>query len=123
MIKSIAFTVYPVKEMERARRFYEDSLGLKLARLMEEGGQAWVEYDLPGGTFAITTFAEGISPSAEAGGSIGFEVDEIDALVTKLRGRGVIVKIEPFSTPVCRMAVVLDTEGNAVTLHQVTKEW
>ncbi len=61
--------------------------------------------------------------SADAGGSIGFEVDDVDALVTDLRARGVTVKVEPFSTPICRMAVVLDSEGNAVTLHQVTKEW
>ncbi|HXF94257.1 MAG TPA: VOC family protein, partial [Nitrospiraceae bacterium] len=48
--------MYPVTDMSRARRFYEEALGLKLARIMEEGGQAWAEYDLPGGTFAITTF-------------------------------------------------------------------
>ena len=123
MVKSIAFMMYPVRDMPRARRFYEEALGLTLARIMEEGGQAWAEYDLPGGTVAITTFAEGISPSAEAGGSIGFEVDDVDALVTKLRARGVTIKVEPFTTPVCRMAVVLDSEGNAVTLHQATKEW
>ena len=28
MIQSIAFTAYPVADMERARRFYEDVLGL-----------------------------------------------------------------------------------------------
>jgi predicted enzyme related to lactoylglutathione lyase len=33
-----------------------------------------------------------------------------------------MIKIEPFSTPVCRMVVVLDSEGNAVALHQVTQE-
>ncbi len=27
MIKHIAFTMYPVTDMERARRFYEDTLG------------------------------------------------------------------------------------------------
>ncbi len=123
MVTAIAFMMYPVTDMSRARRFYEEALGLKLARIMEEGGQAWAEYDLPGGTFAITTFVEGVHPSAEAGGSIGFEVDDVDALIAKLRARGVTVKVEPFSTPVCRMAVVLDPEGNAVTLHQVTKAW
>ncbi len=63
MVKAVAFMMYPVKDMASARRFYEEALGLKLARIMEEGGQAWAEYDLPGGTFAITTFAEGISLS------------------------------------------------------------
>ena len=71
----------------------------------------------------IATLAEGVSPSANAGGGIGFEVDNVDAMVTTLRGKGTTVKLEPFSTPVCRMAVILDPEGNALTLHQATQNW
>jgi predicted enzyme related to lactoylglutathione lyase len=67
--------------------------------------------------------AEGVNPSADTGGSIAFEVDDVDGSVNALRAEGVRVKLEPFSTPVCRMAVVLDPEGNAVTLHQVTQPW
>lgn len=120
MVKAIAFTMYPVKDMARARRFYEQDLGLPLARSFQD---AWVEYDLDGGAFAITTMAEGVSPSADAGGSIAFEVDDVDELVNALRAQGVRVKLEPFSTPVCRGAVILDPEGNAVILHQVTQPW
>lgn len=119
MITSIAFTVYPVTDIARARRFYETDLGLTVARFLD----VWVEYDLPGGCFAITTIAECGSPSAGAGGSIAFEVDDVDALVAQLRAKGVPIKLEPFDTPVCRVAVVLDPEGNAVMLHKVTKEW
>lgn len=32
MIKHIAFTLYPVTDMARARRFYEETLGLRLTR-------------------------------------------------------------------------------------------
>ncbi len=120
MMTSIAFTVYPVTDIARARRFYETDLGLTVARVFED---AWVEYDLPGGCFAITTIAECGSPSASAGGSIAFEGDDVDALVAQLRAKGVPIKLEPFDTPVCRGAVVLDPEGNAVILHKVTKEW
>ena len=122
MIKHIAFTMYPVTDMARARRFYEETLGLQLAR-REAHEFEWVEYDLDGGTFALSNVKEGGVPSADAGGSIAFEVQSVDETVEQLRAKGVRVKLEPLSTPVCRLAVILDSEGNALTLHQVTQPW
>lgn len=113
-VKHIAFTLYSVKDMAKARRFYEEDLGLKLTNNFR--GQ-WVEYHLDNGCFAITTMAEDVAPSANSGGSIAFEVDDVDAVVNKLRVKKAVVKMEPFSTPVCRMAVVLDPEGNALSIH------
>jgi predicted enzyme related to lactoylglutathione lyase len=117
-IKKIAFTLYPVRDIARARRFYEQDLGL--VKTGEFVGGRWIEYDLAGGCFALTDLVDDLQPSASAGGSIAFEVDDVDGLVATLRGKGVTVKAEPFSSPVCRMAVILDSEGNALTLHQVT---
>lgn len=118
MIKKVAFTVYPVVDMPRARRFYEENLGLKSGANHEE---RWVEYDLPGGgCFAITTMAEGVQPSAVAGGSVAFEVDDLAKLVSALKQRHVKIKIDIFETPVCKMAVAIDSEGNAFILHQIT---
>jgi predicted enzyme related to lactoylglutathione lyase len=122
MIKHIAFTMYPVTDMARARRFYEETLGLQLAR-REAHEFEWIEYDLDGGTFALSNVKEGGVPSADAGGSIAFEVQSVDEMVEQLRAKGVRVKLEPLSTPVCRLAVILDSEGNAITLHQVTQLW
>ena len=67
MIKHIAFTMYPVTDMVRARRVYEDTLGLRLTRC-EASEFEWVEYDLDGGTFALTDLKQGGAPSAETGG-------------------------------------------------------
>lgn len=122
MVKHIAFTMYPVTDMARARRFYEETLGLRLTR-REVREFEWVEYDLDGGTLALTDLKEGSAPSAEAGGSIAFEVQNVDEMVEQLRAKGARIKLEPLSTPVCRLAVILDSEGNAVTLHQVTQAW
>ncbi len=118
MIKKIAFTMYPVKNMERARHFYENILGIEVSKISAQG--AWVEYDLPGGgCFVITTLAQDVSPSANAGGSIAFEVENLEELVNKLKLQQVQFKLDIFSSPVCRMAVILDSEGNAITLHQL----
>ncbi len=60
MLKKVAFTMYPVQDMKRARSFYEETLGLAV-------GGSWVEYDLPsGGCFAITALAEGVQPSTHS---------------------------------------------------------
>lgn len=118
MFRKVAFTMYPVVDMPRARRFYEETLGLKLGVNYEE---RWVEYDLPqGGCLAITTMAEGVMPSSNAGGSIAFEVDDVAKLIKELKTKGVKFKLDIFETPVCKMAVILDSEGNAITLHQCT---
>jgi predicted enzyme related to lactoylglutathione lyase len=120
MLKKVAFTMYPVQDIKRARSFYEEQLGLTVGRI--SAGGSWVEYDLPGGgCFAITTLAEGVKPSSNAGGSIAFEVDNLDDIVSKLKSDGIKFKLDIFSSPVCRMAVILDSEGNAVALHQLNK--
>ncbi len=116
MLKKIAFTMIPVKDMIRARRFYEETLGLKLS---SDFGGTWVEYDLPeGGCIALTNMATGVNPSSTAGMSVGFEVEDVVALCSKLKKLGVIEKLPLFETPVCKMAVFLDSEGNAFTVHQ-----
>jgi predicted enzyme related to lactoylglutathione lyase len=116
VIERIAFTVYPVTDMKRARRFYEEELGLQLSTKPHD---VWVEYDPPGGCFALSTT---MKPSDAGGGVIAFEVENVDALTEKLRARGTPVKMEPIQTPVCRMALVTDPEGNRVLLHQLLKK-
>lgn len=118
MLKKIAFTMYPVMDINRARNFYEKTLGLKVGKI--SAGGSWVEYDLPdGGCFAITTLAKNVKPSSDSGGSIAFEVEDLDLLVGRLKSEDVKFKLDIFSSPVCRMAVILDSEGNSVTLHQL----
>ena len=77
-------------------------------------------YDLSGGgCFAITTLAEGVKPSAHSGGSIAFEVDDLDELIKQLKANDVKFKLDIFPSPVCRMAIIIDSEGNAIMLHEL----
>ena len=114
VIKEIAFVVYPVSDVPRARRFYEATLGLKLDNNWED---KWVEYDVNGVAFAITSWLPDNQPGAP-GGNIAFEVDDLDATVQSLKTGGVKFLKEIFATPVCRMAIVADPEGNQVILHK-----
>jgi len=64
---------------------------------------------------------ENIIPSTSSGGSIAFEVDDLDRLVREHKEKNVEFKLDNIVTPVCKMAVILDSEGNVLTLHQLTK--
>ena len=67
-----------------------------------------------------TTYpAAAVWPSDTAGGTIAFEVEDLDSLMTDLKGKGVTFKSDVIHSPVCRMAVCLDSEGNSILLHQL----
>jgi predicted enzyme related to lactoylglutathione lyase len=120
MLAKVAFTMYPIKDTARARAFYEDTLGLEVGSHSESG--TWTEYDLPGGGCLALFRTDDMQPSASAGGSIAFEVDDLDATIATLEARGVQFKAKLIHSPVCRMSVVLDSEGNALILHQLKQK-
>jgi predicted enzyme related to lactoylglutathione lyase len=119
MFKKVAFVMYPVIDVPRARTFYEETLGLKIGSHGNQGDKWWIEYDLPGGgCLALTNFT-GEQPSANSGGTVAFEVEDLDALIADLKSKKVEFKSGVIESPVCRMAVCLDSEGNSILLHQL----
>jgi predicted enzyme related to lactoylglutathione lyase len=119
MFKKVAFTMFPVKDSKRARAFYEETLGLTAGSKAPNG--VWTEYDLPGGGCLALFATQDIQPSASAGGSIALEVEDLDALIAQLKAKNVQFKAEMVHSPVCRMSVILDSEGNAIILHELKK--
>jgi predicted enzyme related to lactoylglutathione lyase len=114
MIKELAFVVYPVSDVDRARRFYERTLGL----LVETNFQnEWIEYDLKGATFAITK-ADAEHPPGAGGALVAFEVDDLGFVLERLQFLGVKRVKEMQATPVCRFAVIHDPDGNELVIHQ-----
>jgi predicted enzyme related to lactoylglutathione lyase len=118
VFKKVAFTMYPISDVARARKFYEETLGLKRGSMSNQGDTHWIEYDLPqGGCLALTNFMD--EPSSAAGGTIALEVEDIEKLMADLKAKGVTFKGDIIHSPVCRMAVCLDSEGNSILLHQL----
>ena len=92
---------------------------LKIGSHGNQGDKWWIEYDLPGGgCLALTNFTSE-QPSANSGGTVAFEVEDLDALIADLKSRKVEFKSDILDSPVCRMAVCLDSEGNSILLHQL----
>ncbi len=106
---------YMVKDAARAIDFYRDVFGLEPVRRYPENRGA--EYEFPDGTaFGLWGGGEKVMPFQPSNGIL-FAVDDFDAAVEAVKGRGIAVFME-IETPVCRMAMINDTEGNIVTLHE-----
>jgi predicted enzyme related to lactoylglutathione lyase len=104
--------MYPVTDVARAVAFYRDGLGLKKAGL---DNQAWVEFEIAGGTFGIGNFEQVGKPGSAQ--SLALEVAELATYCEALAKRG-IEATPPHELANCRIAVVRDPDGNQVWLHE-----
>jgi catechol 2,3-dioxygenase-like lactoylglutathione lyase family enzyme len=127
-----AITKLPAQDLDRARDFYRDKLDLTPVEEREGG----LRYLCASGEFHLF-----LSTGAASGEStqLGFEVDDIDAVVADLRARGVvfeefdipgfevvdgIVKVEGNYTSKGtgeRGAFFRDSEGNLLALGEPTR--
>lgn len=126
-----AITKLPAQDLDRARRFYRDRLGLDPVE-EREGGLRYV--------CGTTEFHVFLSSGSASGTStqMGFEVDDLDRVLTELRERD--LRFETFDIPNFtvdgdvvvvpnnypskgngeRGAFFRDSEGNLLALGQAT---
>jgi len=118
----IAFSCYPVTDMARARKFYEEILHLKPTMTVgEAGGMQWTEYDIGPGTLSLGAGAPDWRPRSD-GCSVGLEMEDFDSAIAELKSKGVKFNMEPFPTPVCKMAFISDPDGNTICIHKRHKK-
>jgi len=115
-------TMLPVKDLDRARAFYEGCLGLTPGGFKPDGKFV---YTLGGTTLALFPKPEGTKADHTA---VSFRVDDIAASIKALQRAG--VKFEDYDFPglktvnhVCvlgaeKAAWFMDTEGNCLCLHE-----
>ncbi len=111
-----AFVAYPAADLNRSAAFYEGVLGLTRGTLINHAGEFWVEYEVGPHTLGL-----GNEPFLRASGDgphLVLEVDDFEDTIRHLRQNAVVFAVEPFETPQCRIAVVLDPDGNKLGLHQ-----
>ena len=118
-ITDIGFVATPVTDIPRARRFYEDVLGLRVSDEMMGG--KWIEYTVGDHTLAIANVGVEWKPSDQGTGA-AFEVEDFDEAISNLRNQSVQFAVEPFETPCCHMAVVQDPDGNKLIIHKLKPE-
>lgn len=116
-IKNIAFVGIPVTDMKRAREFYEDVLGLQPD--LEMTGEQWTEYSIGEGTLAIACVGEQWKPSND-GTSAALEVESLEDAIARFDERK--IAYDKVDSPVCRMAIIEDPDGNKLIIHKVKPE-
>ena len=116
-------TILPVRNLERARAYYEKQLGLTPLGLQEDGKFLFSLGD--GDTLALIPKPEGTKAEHTA---ISFKVDDIMAEIRSLKSQGVV--FEDYDFPgfrteghVCvlgseKAAWFKDPEGNILCLHE-----
>ena len=115
-------TMLPVKDMARARNFYETRLGLNPGGLKPDGKFV---YRVGGSTLALFPKPEGTRADHTA---ISFQVQDIAASIERLKRAG--VAFEDYDFPglktvdhICvlgaeKAAWFKDTEGNFLCIHE-----
>jgi predicted enzyme related to lactoylglutathione lyase len=112
-VKELAFVYHPVTDVPRARKFYEDLLGLKVGLQVELApGKWWIEYDVAGQALAITNMMTGKPAS-----TLALEVADLTAALKAVEAAAykVVAPIAVYGK--CRMFQVADADGNELTLH------
>ncbi len=122
LTRAPVMTMLPVKDLERARDFYVNKLGLEAEGLAADGKFV---LRASGTKFGLIPKPEGTKAEHT---TVGFEVDDVAAEIKTLKSRG--VKFEDYDFPnfktVDHMIVIgtdkaawfKDTEGNILCLHQ-----
>lgn len=111
----------PVRDLERARRFYENVLGLELtASRMGDTELAWFPMTEGPGAAGTLIKSEGYIPSHE-GALVYFSVTDIDGTLEKIESNGGTTLIPKTSVGEHGFfAHFEDCEGNRVAMHSWT---
>ena len=108
------FMSVPVRDIERARRFYAETLGIRNSSPDEQ----WPEFET-GNVSLYLVESERIGKEfAPHTAHIALRVPDVAEARARLEEAGVEFQGEILDTGVCHMAFFEDTEGNALMLHR-----
>jgi predicted enzyme related to lactoylglutathione lyase len=111
-LRGLDVVFYTVKDMARARAFYEGLLGIQPSM----DSEYWVEYELPdGATFALANDPQG---GWKEGHGLMLGVADRDDAAKRAKELGGTITDRQFEGPSCGAYECIDPEGNYIYLHQ-----
>ena len=118
MIKRIKFLGIPVKDQDRALRFYTEKLGFRILTDQQfSEKQRWIELSIPGAETGLALFTpEGHEDRIGTFINTSWEVDNVEKTYEELAARGVEFAGPPQKQPWGTSAVLKDSEGNQIVL-------
>ncbi|HTS78718.1 MAG TPA: glyoxalase superfamily protein [Bryobacteraceae bacterium] len=118
MIKRIKFLGIPVRDQDRALRFYTEKLGFRVLTDQHfSDSQRWIELSIPGAETGITLFTpQGHEDRVGTFVNTSWEVDNIDKTYRELSEKGVEFDGPPEKQPWGSFLKMKDSEGNQIVL-------
>ena len=114
-VEGVDYIRVPVTDIEEARRFYGEVLGLPKGPTTHED---WVEFQAGEVTLAVVTPATHDYDFAPLPvGTIALRVSDVAEATAKLEAAGVAVK-GTWDSGVCHTAAFRDPAGNSILLHR-----
>jgi catechol 2,3-dioxygenase-like lactoylglutathione lyase family enzyme len=115
-ISRVDFVNVATQDLERAKRFYGEVLGL--AR-NPRSSEAWPEFETGNVTLLLAASDKTGVPFSPSNNAIAFRVDDVGATKRQLEDAGVTFEFEEaYDSGVCHMAFFRDPDGNALVLHR-----
>ena len=115
MIERTDFYSVPVEDMERAKVFYRDTLGMH----SPDWDAGFPEIETGNVSLYLvdpTSLGGEFAPHASA--PFALRVDDVPARRAELEGKGIEFQGEIRDSGVCHMAFFTDSEGNSLMLHR-----
>jgi predicted enzyme related to lactoylglutathione lyase len=119
IVTGMDFVSVPTQDLDAARSFYGDVLGLECSSVWQRPGTPAMGAEFETGRMTIALIASemiGIPFSANSV-PIALHVDDVAAARAALEARGVEFLGDDIDSGVCNMANFRDPEGNALMLH------
>lgn len=119
MVTGVDFVMVPVADLDRARRFYGDVLGLEASKVWQRDGHPpmGAEFETGGVTIALMDVARVGGAHRAGGGAIALRVDDVAIWRARLEGAGVEFSMATIDSGTCHQAYFQDSEGNSLILH------
>jgi catechol 2,3-dioxygenase-like lactoylglutathione lyase family enzyme len=120
-INHVQLVSVPVSDVDRARAFYVDQLGMELIRDNRMGpAQRWVQVGPKGGQASLTLVTWFDTMPAGSLRGLVLHTDDLDADVAELAGRGVRIDDGIRQEPWGRYVTFADPDGNGIVLQTPT---
>lgn len=118
MIKRIKFLGIPVRDQDRALRFYTEKLGFRVFTDQQfSEKQRWIELSIPGAETGIVLFTpDGHEDRIGTFVHTSWEVDNLEKTYAELLEKGVEFAGPPQKQPWGSFVMLKDSEGNQIVL-------
>ena len=112
MIEKLDFVGVPTQDVERAKQFYGETLGLRKDDKSES--EFWVGETCLG---IWEPEQQGMPFAPSKNGHLALHVEDVEKARAELEEKGVEFAGDTFDTGVCHMALFTDPDGNDLMLH------